>query len=170
MLNDSCRLVESGKRESEPPVYFLIQKMTHHVTLWTLPNLLAFQFLQLKNRDNICPLYNGKCSRNLKKKSHIKGQQSWFFTYLRYHWHIHKTVSAKVVWLMLPDHLPKYHIVRWTFYPALNQNGNRCGVCPTWLMRCIMKPVSLTYAGVVSAWLSRKTKLNRRKKKSIWWE
>lgn len=36
--------------------------------------------------------------------------------YLSYHWHIHKTVSAKVVWLMLPDHLPKHHIVHWTLF------------------------------------------------------
>lgn len=84
--------------------------------------------------------------------------------YLRYRWHMHKTVSARVVWLMLPDHLPKHHIVHWTFYPALNQNGNRCGVCPTWRMRCCTKPVSLTCAGALSAWLSRRTKLNRRGK------
>jgi hypothetical protein len=47
--------------------------------------------------------------------------------HLRYHWHIHKTVSAKVVWLMLPDHLPKHHIVHWTLYPALNQESDCCG-------------------------------------------
>lgn len=39
--------------------------------------------------------------------------------YLRYHWHIHKTVSATVVWLLLPDHLPKHHIVHWTLFILL---------------------------------------------------
>lgn len=32
---------------------------------------------------------------------------------LRYHWHMLRTVSAQVAWLILPAHLPAHHAVRW---------------------------------------------------------
>lgn len=90
--------------------------------------------------------------------------------YLRYYWHFHETASANAACLMLPDHLPKHHIVHWTLLilPWIRLVVAMGRVQHVgWAASCCLH--QLPVPGFLSAWLSRKTQVNRREG-SIRWE
>lgn len=137
--------------------------MTHHVTLWTLLNLSAFQFLQLKNRDDMCPPDNGKCSRNTKKLISSQGTVKLVFHVLEIsltHAQNSFGPSCLVNTSSSPPCTPRCALT--SCYPALRQNGKRRpGAQHDW-QGASRNPYPAC-ARVLSVWLSRKTKLNTRK-------